>query len=162
MNAPDFLPVMTRKNSIIAYTRIDRTNFKWLSQWRWTLNPQGYVRRIEYRNGKQVQVFMHHEVMGLKPGGSMRTDHIDRNKLNNRKRNLRVATTAMNSANTVVQKRSKSGVKNVYANKYGTFDAYITVNRKRRHLGSFKTIDEAALVAKREHEKVYGELGVFA
>lgn len=64
---------------------------EYFSQYRWRLNPKGYVVRPEWNEGKQVYIYLHHEVMSKPPVGLVR-DHINRDKLDNRSCNLRWAT----------------------------------------------------------------------
>lgn len=149
--APDFLPVKRRNGTIIAWTHIDPDMYDFLSLVTWRLSTQGYVY---YSEGGRY-FFMHHFVLDVKPEGNRRTDHRNRNKLDNRRCNLRITTAAVNAANTPVQSRSRSGVKNVYATKYGTFEAYITTKGKRISFGTFPTVEEAALVAKEAHDEIY-------
>ena len=81
-------------------------------------------------------------------------DHRDRNPLNNRRLNLRLATRSQNLANT----RSRSGssrYKGVcFSRREQKFRAYIVVNYKQIHLGYFDSDLDAARVyneAAREH-----------
>lgn len=80
-------------------------------------------------------------------------DHKDGDKSNNKIDNLRLATTAENNQNLVKARvTSTTGFLGVQP-KRGKFDAMITVNRKRKWLGTFNTPEEAHecyLKAKRE------------
>ncbi len=78
-------------------------------------------------------------------------DHADGNKLNNRWENLRLATTAQNTANAKLNKNNKSGFKGVsFAN--GKWQARISVN-----LGAFDTPEEASAAYMRAAKMLWGE-----
>lgn len=81
-------------------------------------------------------------------------DHINRNTLDNRRKNLRVVTIQENLRN---QKRpnNKTGYTGVAVLK-DRFTAQIKVNYKKIHLGVFKTVEEA-YKARIEAEKKYYE-----
>lgn len=69
-------------------------------------------------------------------------DHISRDTMDNRRRNLRIATDSLNSANSI-QKGGTSKYKGVsWDKKRGCWVAGIMINRHRRWLGNFE--DEAA------------------
>ena len=72
------------------------------------------------------------------------TDHIDGNRTNNKWGNLRIASRSQNIHNRTVVK-SKTGFVGVYAttDKCGTIRGYVAQCNKR-HLGFFKTPEEAA------------------
>lgn len=78
---------------------------------------------------------------GSVPDG-MVVDHIDGDPFNNRLSNLRLATHADNSHNRKIRKDSPCSAGGVYPVR-GKFRAVITTNYKKRHLGYFKTIEEA-------------------
>jgi len=83
-------------------------------------------------------------------------DHIDRNRLNNSRSNLRLCTKSQNHMN-------KPGVarplpKGVYLGARGQrFRACIKVNRKSIHLGYFETVDAAVSARTRAVAKYHGE-----
>lgn len=55
-----------------------------------------------------------------------------------------------------LNKNSTTGQKGVsYQKKLGTYRAYITINRKQIHLGSFATIEEAVKARKAAEEKYF-------
>jgi hypothetical protein len=87
---------------IVAYTEVDDEDFALLSQYSWHLN-EGYPSRsirLEV-NGMIVkrQERMHRFLLGLPRGRGPEVDHIDRDKLNNRRNNLRTGTHAQNLEN---------------------------------------------------------------
>lgn len=81
--------------------------------------------------------------------------HEDQNKRNNRYSNLVVGTDASNSLNKPITKDSTTGVLGVSITQYGTY--VVDINRKgyNRFGKTFKTLEEAKVVA----EKVYKEYG---
>lgn len=70
-------------------------------------------------------------------------DHKDLDKGNDAWSNLRLATRSQNHANCRVRKNNIVGVKGVGITGSGKFAAHITINRRKRHLGSFDTPEEA-------------------
>ena len=118
-----------------------------------SLNDKGYLRSSV--NGKSYRV---HRLVFLYHHGYMpeQVDHIDGNRTNNRIENLREATSAQNNQNRKVT--SKSGIKGVVWHKQSKkWVASICLNRKSIHLGSFLSIEEAALVANRARQLAHGE-----
>ena len=96
---------------------------------------------------------MHRMILGLGYGDERKADHENHDTLDNRRSNLRVATTSQNGSNSRVRKDNTSGFKGV-GYRGGRFLAYIRVNGKRSYLGTYGTAVEAALAydaAAREH-----------
>lgn len=106
----------------------------------WRKSDTGYAVR-----GKSKT--FHNELMS--PPKGMVVDHINRNKLDNRRCNLRVVSQRENTQNTGDISRGASGVKGVSKNKNtGKYIAEITMNKKRIRIGTFFTIEEAAKARK--------------
>lgn len=96
-------------------------------------------------------------LMGLSPEDRRRVDHINGNGLDNRRSNLRIADAAQNGWNrTKLNKNNKSGVHGVRAIG-SSWSAHIFVRRKSIHLGTFKTLEEAAKARRRAEKKYFGE-----
>ena len=82
-------------------------------------------------------------------------DHKDGNKQNNSIDNLRSCTKSENSLNAKGKKHCKSGYKGVtYEKRYDTYVAGITINRKRKYIGSYKEPIRAAF-AYNQYAEVY-------
>jgi HNH endonuclease len=78
-------------------------DFAPLLKWKWQRDSMGYPSRGTSFNGKKRHVRLHTVIMGPAPEGFV-TDHIDGNKLDNRRANLRFCTQRVNTLN------KKSGV----------------------------------------------------
>jgi hypothetical protein len=105
------------------------------------IDPQGYIRLAIFRSFYMA----HRIVLKMVTGddfGAMFVDHIDGNRANNRPSNLRVASNAENCRNRGSNRNSKTGVKGV-TRRFGGFIATIGVDGRIKHLGLFKTIDDA-------------------
>lgn len=107
-----------------------------------------------------VVIRLHDCVMALtyenKPDNAY-VDHINRDKSDNRRTNLRFVSPQESALNMPLRRNNKSGVKGVCSTKDGRYRAYITVNGKQKSLGWYDTLEEAA-DARRKGEQLYGYL----
>src|SRR6476620_8185168 len=88
---------------------VDDEDFNELAQYRWYVDHKGYACRNVLKSGKTTGYRMHRVIMGAKKGEQI--DHINQNKLDNRRCNLRFASYAENARNRGKSKRNKSGFK---------------------------------------------------
>jgi hypothetical protein len=89
------IPVKAKDQTL--YAQVDDEDFERLSKFKW-YERNGYAFRYIYiSEGKGRTEYMHRNVM--KPEGKLRVDHIDHDRLNNQKVNLRSITHAQNLAN---------------------------------------------------------------
>ena len=134
------------------YAIVDDADFAYLNQWKWQCDSSGYaVRDIGGRKDKKRTLM--HRLINKTPKG-FHTDHINRNKLDNRKANLRTTTVGQNILNSKISKRNTSGYKGVewYKNRWV---ARIKFNYKTIYLGRFKLLSEALNTRKLAEQK-YG------
>lgn len=118
-----------------------------------------YARRItSRRDGPRRKITLHRQIMD--PPDHMQIDHIDGDGLNNRRDNMRIATNQQNSCNQRKHCNNTSGFKGVHwricTNKW---QARIKIDGKRKHLGLFDCIHEAAAAYAAASEKLHGEFG---
>ena len=87
----------------------------------------------------------------------LEVDHINGDKWDNRKCNLRIVTHADNMKNRKLDKRNKSGYTGVKETKTGTWNAQIYCDGKYINLGTYKTKEEAVKARKSGEEKYFGK-----
>jgi len=127
----------TRKHKISF--EVDEDDFDRVSKHTWACDSIGYV--ITTINGEAVR--LHRFIMGFPEGLSI--DHIDGNRLNNRKSNLRICTHAQNMCNQKFREGGSSRYKGVAWHARGKkWVAQITVEYRNVYLGLFATEEEAA------------------
>lgn len=125
---------------------IDVTDYLKFSKCAYYVNNYGYVVRTQKINGQKVAQLLHREIMNCPKG--MEVDHINGNRLDNRKENLRVCSRIENQRNKKLYKNNTTGAKGIYMhknkNRNKRWQAYIKVNNKKKSLGYFLTREEAA------------------
>lgn len=125
---------------------VDDEDFEWLNQWKWCFDSNGYAVRHEQKNeygfNSRRMIKMHKFI--LNPSLGMMTDHINRNRLDNRKINLRMADNHLNQRNSKLSIKNRSGFKGVYWDKkYKRWCARITFFGKKIFGGGFLNIIDA-------------------
>jgi hypothetical protein len=150
------IPLRDRAGSLRDYALVDDADAH-LAEHRWFINSSGYAARQEPTpRGGQRTVLMARVVMGLVHGDSREADHISRDKLDNRRSNLRIATHAQNAQNRVRRGglSKHRGVSFRKDRKSRPWVAYGTLNGKTKWLGFFDEEEQAAAAAvawRREH-----------
>lgn len=140
-----------------AITFVDDADFEELSRHKWHLccGVNGYAARNSYNDdGVRYTELMHRMIMKAEPKQDV--DHIDGNRLNNQKNNLRACTRSQNQANRQHYPHSISGFWGVYKH-YGGWVAAIKVNYNLIYLGLFHSPEEAAHVRDEAAIKYFGE-----
>lgn len=120
---------------------VDDDDFENVNQFKW-FYCQGYAHRNHWiGNGRSKTVLMHRFIMNV--DGAV--DHRNRDPLDNRRENLRVATKAENMRNRGATVSSTSGFKGVTWDKYRQkYKAQIKVDYRNIFLGRFNDMKEAA------------------
>lgn len=137
------IPLLARDGSVRAYTLVDAADAEWLSEWRWCLHNDGYAARWETVDSRFRTVFMHRAILGLEHGDPRKTDHVNRDRLDNRRANLRIATNAENSQNIPAKGGSRHrGVS--FHKQSGKWMARGKLNGVEHYLGLYDDEHEAA------------------
>lgn len=133
---------LSGKNGDGKFAIVDDEDFDIVSRISWYMNKYGYAVHTNHTPVKwEKRFWMHRFIMGTPDG--MVTDHINHNKLDNRKSNLRICTTRENQWNSV-QKAGISGFRGV--SMIGKkWQARIHISKVSIYLGVYETKEEAAI-----------------
>lgn len=149
--------VYSKKSGKSYLTQIDAINVDKIIGKSWWLTKKGYLRTWDSKT--QRNVLLHRFLFGDPKTGFM-YDHINRNKLDNRKQNLRFCNASQNKCNTDNRSDNSSGYKGVNkkkGHKTNPWVARVQINGKRLHLGYFSTKEKAALAYNKAAIKYHGE-----
>jgi hypothetical protein len=143
---------------------IDDCDEALISSRAWRVGSHGYARINVKAQGKQMTVLLHRALLGLLPGDKREVDHINGNKLDNRRCNLRLCEKRQNGANRGKQSNNRSGFKGVEWHKASRkWCARIGYRNRSIHLGMFDSPELAhefySLAADLLHEQFanYGD-----
>lgn len=137
------IPLRRRDGSIRAWAVVDTEDHASLAAKTWFLGSFGYAVR------KPGTLLMHREILGLRVGdGSQPVDHINRDRLDNRKANLRLVTPQQQRQNLSAYRNGKSRFRGVYWVKgKGLWRAEAQLAGVRYRFGQFEDEVKAAKVA---------------
>lgn len=104
------------------------------------------------------KIYLAHRLAWLYTHGNIENeiDHKNRIRIDNRITNLRPATSVQNRMNSEVRIDSATGLKGVTRCR-DKFQARITVNGQKQHLGTFDTAEEAGETYERAAKEAFGE-----
>lgn len=132
-----------------ARAKLDTEDIETAKKYKWSLHSNGYVRCLHAGKTK----YLHRIVMGAIDKEEI--DHINLDKLDNRKDNLRKCEHHQNCFNRKSEYRGIVKVKNRRLTK--PYCARIAVKGETIHLGYFKTYEEALDIRMKAEEKYHKE-----
>jgi hypothetical protein len=136
---------------------VDDEDYESLSQFKWyavKCAKTFYALRKKPLSQLRIAIRMHREI--INPPVGFFCDHINGNGLDNRRSNLRIVTNAQNQLNKGVYKTTATGKKGVIID-HGKYRASIKMNRRSKHLGMFKTAEEASAAYQKAAKELFGE-----
>jgi hypothetical protein len=143
-SAPIEIPLRARNGSVVAVTIVDAVDGA-LAVHTWRLRASGYAGRNVGPRGQQVAEYLHRVILGLRPGDPLEVDHINRNRLDNRRANIRVVTHAQNMQNRGSKPDATSPYRGVSWNtKEQKWDARVRIGSRVYWVGYFDDGLEAA------------------
>lgn len=130
----------------------DKEDFDLLQGYAWFENDQGYV--CSYIGGRIVR--LHRLVFPCHANEII--DHKNRNRQDNRKSNLRIATKQLNGINRGPSKNNRVGIKGVSKmGEGGKYVARICKNGSTINIGTFDTPNEAESARVAKEIELFGE-----
>ena len=127
---------------------VDTEDLERVIQYKWRLGTWNYAEN------KEVGLMQRFILNEYNPQNI--PDHINRNTLDNRKENLRIADKSLNAVNTGIRTSNTSGVTGVSWNKNAnSWRAYISYQGKRIELGHRKDFKNAVLLRLNAENKYY-------
>lgn len=138
-----------------------------LADFKWCVTASGneyYAYGRLAKGGKQL--LMHRVILERVIGRSLTktelTDHINMNKLDNRRENLRIATHSQNGQNQGLRPDNTSGFKGVsWYKKTSKWTASIYIYGRRKYLGYFDTPELAHAAYCKAAKELHGEFARF-
>lgn len=131
------------------YCYLDLEDFEKIKKYYWSKNSLGYWRTQFNRKNIYLHQFL------LNPPKEVVIDHIDLNKNNNKKENLRICSKAENN-------RNKKVVGVTFNCSWNKYIAQIVYNRKNYYLGGFELKSEAVFAYQYANSLLFGEYSPYA
>ena len=149
---------------LVLIVLIDDEDYENIVSHSWFVYPSRrnfYAARQIKLNGKKVKVQMHREILGLTFGDGKIVDHINRNGLDNRKSNLRIASHSLNRYNSSMRIDNVSGYRGVFWHKKSKrWRATICIEYNQIYLGQYIDKTAAAEAYDQAAIKFYGDKAV--
>ena len=140
------------------FATVDDDLFEYLNSYKWWFAGGYAIREIWHRDTQKKERVWMHRLINKTPKG-FDTDHINRNRLDNRSENLRTATRSQNNMNTGLWSHNTSGYKGIHWRKQtNKWEVHIKTDSKKIHLGYYHTL-QGAILARKWGERLYWHLG---
>lgn len=150
------IPLTQGKEAIV-----DAADYEWLMQWKWYAlwNSGKNWYAVRHPNKFVPMIYMHRQILGLSTGEAGQGDHKETGMtLDNRRSNLRPATSQQNSYNTRKPRSNTSGRKGVSWSKLrNKWIVQIRINGKKTYIGAYVLFEEACAVREAAEKKYHGE-----
>ena len=136
----------------------DFEDFNQIKHYSWYIDDKGYVKALNKVPATTIRnvIYLHRLIMKALPGQIV--DHINGNKLDNRKANLRFVDLSQNGMNKITAKNNKSGFRGVcWSSRNKKWRATININKKHIHLGHFESKHDAVVAYYRASKNLFRE-----
>ena len=132
----------------------DIEDFSVINSRNWYVDKDGYLASSYIYNGRRCFAMFHRIIMNAQKGQVV--DHINRNRADNRKVNLRCCSKFENNLNRGRRSTNTSGVIGVhYDRKRDKWIANITYDKRRIFIGRFISKDEAVKARLRKESELF-------
>ncbi len=155
----DYAEIVLKDNNLEEKARviIDLEDLDKVKTHKWHIISSGYAYCTT------LGILLHRYLLGLNKDNEEYVDHENRNKLDCRKSNLRIANDVTNSQNSSISSKNTSGFIGVSHTKNNKWRAYIHKNlgfkikSKYIQLGTFETKEEALISRLKAEKEMFGE-----
>jgi hypothetical protein len=143
--------------------RIDEIDYDWMLSQKWHVSDTGYAigsRHLRGTSPKKMHRLILERVLGRPLSRYELVDHINGDKLDNRRTNLRLATSSQNTINQTKRTKCTSSYLGVGCRSDGRdkkWMAYINIDDRRWYIGNFYSEDEAAWMRDQWALSLHGE-----
>lgn len=146
-----------KNGEILAKAIIDEVDYEKVKDKKWSYLKIGYLMC------SNENLYLHRYIMQdyMKNNTQDTIDHINRNKLDNRKINLRILTKSENLINKGLQKNNTSGERGVRIRKLKNgdirYEARLTYKGRELYLGRYNSLAEARKIVREARAKYFGK-----
>lgn len=139
------IPLLSQRGDVRAHAIVDAADAAWAGQWRWSQH-HGYAERGESIDGKLVVIALHRELLGLpRVSDGRQGDHINRNRLDDRRSNLRIVPKGKNPQNMGNKRGTSSQYRGVsWSAKMKKWLVQVNINGRSKYFGVFDSEEDAA------------------
>ena len=131
----------------------DLEDYEIIKNYNWYFD--GRYAKTSMSNG--CKIYLHRLIMQVSDS-NIQIDHINHNKLDNRKNNLRIASPSQNNMNHKLFKNNTSGTSGVsYDRRTNTWHAYISKDYQVINLGRYEDIEDAIMARKNGEDQYFQE-----
>ena len=144
--------IYDKNNEERCRSKIDLEDVDLVNKHKWSY-AAGYC--YNHKN----KIHLHNLILNRIPNKNTTVDHINRDRMDNRKSNLRIVDYSLNGFNKGKQSNNTSGhVVVSWDKKRQKWETHIKINKKKRFLGYFDNIEDAVKTRHEAEIKYYGEL----
>lgn len=141
---PVFVPLRNRQGDIVGFAAVDLADVPRVAAHRWSLDQTGYAKGAINRR----RVYLHRFILHCHRSDGWEVDHLNGDKLDCRRSNLRKVTRGQNKQNLVAYRGSKSQYRGVcWSESKQAWEASVRLGGKRVFFKRFKDEDEAGAAA---------------
>jgi len=134
---------------------VDAEYYDWLNGYKWCAVKEGRTWYAKTFRRDGMPLSMHRLIIGAPKG--LFVDHENHNGLDNRRQNLRLCTKTQNNQNQRPYGKTSRYKGVSWKKREKKFVASITLNKRRYHLGYFKSEIDAAKAYDKAAKKFFGE-----
>lgn len=153
----DEIVLKNRIGIVVGSAKIDKNETERCSDYKWSLNKDGYA--ISSKDGKNF--YLHRYLVCAQKGEYI--DHINYDRLDNRKENLRICTNSQNLMHrSSLASNNTTGYHGIIFRKdRNKFSVEIQANKQKIFIGHYDKVDDAIVARKEAELKYFGKYKSF-